>query len=168
MARLWEKLVSGCILEEFGRKDVDSTSKVQPPSKDVFCSLFDDASAKTKAPSPAAPSHEKEKVEADVAWHAKIDKVKDRDRFVGRTPKTIESLSAERALLLELWRKNMWSRVDDAWVAGLVPEGALLRVKPSGKYVWNLRSYHCALLQWPAKEVAAQVWGFDMTIKELE
>ena len=168
MARLWEKLVSSCVIEEFGRKDVHATSKQQPPPNEEFCGLFDDASAKTKTPDPAAPSQVKKQAEERAAWHAKIDKVKDRNKFVGLTPRGIEDLSAERALLLELWRKDMWARVDDTWAAGVMPEGALLRVKSSGKYVWNLRSYRCALLQWPAQEVAPEVWGFDMTIKELE
>ena len=38
--RMWDRLVSGRVIEKLGHAEVDSTSGIQPPSRDVMQNLF--------------------------------------------------------------------------------------------------------------------------------
>ena len=167
MIRLWEKLQSSPTLEEFHRKQVESTSQEQPQNIQECERLFRDAPTRVKMPSPAAPSQEREEAEKRAKWLGEINKVTDKNLFTGLTPSGEEEIAAETFLLRHMNQHGLFASVDNAWVAGLIPRGALIKWRSDGSHCFVVKQYQCALLTWPAKKLGEDVWGHDKDIKEL-
>ena len=163
---LWDKLQGACVLEEFKRVEVQATSLAAYPPRDTFSKIFADAATTVQDPGLAAPSHEKEAAASLKVLLQQIDGVRD-ESFVGKTPATAQALRAERHLLQDLFEKNCWHRVDDAFNSGLLPEGQLLHRTPSNTYWFVVKSYPAAALLWPAKNVEVGLWERDLTVHKL-
>ena len=85
-------------------------------------------------------------------------RVKDEKNFSAFTPESEQVLVAELRLMGYLHENNMWGRVNDAWVTGLLPVGALIHIVPRKARCFVLKTHAAAALTWPAEEIAPRVW----------
>ena len=165
--RLWERLSTEGVLEEFERNEIKSTSLLTPPrSNEWAAALFADADTERIAHS-TATSQETERVSRRNAFLATTTGVKDEKRFTSFNPESEQTLVAEMRFLRTLKAKRMWHKAADAWVTGFLPRRALIHLKYQGLYVFVVKAYECAALCWDAHLLEHGVWEKSTTIQRL-
>ena len=93
--------------------------------------------------------------------------MQDGKAVTGFTPATEQELHAELHLLTCLYTIGEWHQVDNAWQAGFLPEGQLLRRKSDGFVGFVLRAYTVAALCWPARPLELNLCVADLEVEEL-
>ena len=137
-----------------------------PPTKAQMDTLFAEPLTKCTVDSDGTP----EEIAAQSQmqkWLEDIAKVATDESFVGYTPASEQELGAEVQLMRVLFTTGEWHEVDNAWQAGLLPEGQVVRRKSDALTGIVLRSYSVAALLWPAKQVAMRLWTADLEVQEL-
>ena len=155
---MWDRLVSGRVIEEFGHAEVDSKSGIQPPSRDVMQNLFRDARDEPCVATPAATSQEKARVDKSNKLLEEARFVKDEKLFSACTPESEQTLTAELVFIRLLHEHNLWHKVGDAWVTGMLPKGQLVRFKRYNTHAFVLKTYVVAALCWPAEMASPNMW----------
>ena len=166
MSRMWEQLQASQLIEEFGRQEPEALSHAPPPPKPQFDALFSEPATQCTVTEDGTP----EEIAAQSQlqkWLAEISKVATDESFVGQTPASDQELTAEVQLLRALFETQEWGDVDNAWQAGLLPEGEVVQRKKDSLTAIVLRSYSTAALLWPAKQVGLRVWAADLEVQEL-
>ena len=120
--------------------------------------LFKDPSGEVKAVCEDASEAEKAKLEQQNKFLKDMQRIKDEKKFVGFTPESEQALVAELILMRTLHADGLWHRVNDVWVTGLLPKGALVFIKSKNLYVFVLKAYDCAALCWPAEQPSPNLW----------
>ena len=165
--RLWERLSTEGVIEEFERDEITPSSNAEPERGNVWTDcLFADAQAERTA-DPAAPSQEQDRIRRRNKFLKTTAAVKDEKHFVTFTPESEQSLVAELRFIRLLRAGRLWIKASDAWVTALLPKGALIRVKKTGEFAFVLKAYDCASLCWPATMVAPSVWEKSLTMQTL-
>ena len=165
--RLWDRLVSGSIIEEFGHQEVETTPTTKTaPEADTLATLFDDV---RDAPRdvPAMPLSERVRIQE---WNALLEearRIKDEKHFKGPTPDSEQALTAELVFIRFLADNELWHQVGDAWVTGMLPKGHLVRFKRDDIYAFVLKTYVNVALCWPAERVAINMWRKARDCKSL-
>ena len=137
-----------------------------PTHTHVFDTLFEDP--RRQADVDSEGTQEEIAAQSQLGkWYAEIEKVEDEKAFTGSTPATEQELHAELHLLTCLYTIGEWHQVDNAWQAGLLPEGQLLRRKSDGFVGFVLRAYTGAALCWPARPLELNLWVADLEVEEL-
>ena len=105
-----------------------------------------------------ASEAEKARIEQRNALLKNMQRIKDEKKFTAFTPESEQALVAELQLMRTMHEHNLWHRVNDAWVTGLLPKGGLIHIKSKAVYVFVLKAYDCAALCWPAEQLSPNLW----------
>ena len=166
MSRMWEHLQASQLIEEFGRQEPEALSHAPPPPQAQFDALFSEPATQCKVTEDG--THEEIAAQRQLQkWLAVISKVATDESFVGQTPASEQELTSEVQLLRVHFRNAGMGDVDNAWQAGLLPEGEVVQRKKDSLTAIVLRSYSTAALFWPAKQVGLRVWTADLEVQEL-
>ena len=166
MGRMWENLQASQLIEEFGRREPEALSHAPAPTKAQMDTLF--AEPPTKCTVDCGGTPEEIAAQSQMQkWLQDIANVATDESFVGYTPASEQELGAEVQLMRVLFRTGEWHEVDNAWQAGLLPEGQVVRRKSDALTAIVLRSYSVVALLWPAKQVAMRLWTADLEVQEL-
>jgi hypothetical protein len=111
---------------------------------------------------PETVSAAKQRVDFDHA----ISKVTAKE-YSAYTPASQQQRFAERWLLRELYLKNDWTKVADAWNSGLIPQGKLIRDIGTKEVFFVMKTYAVAVVLWPASQLEMNLFEPDLTIKQL-
>ena len=156
--RLWDRLVSGGIIEEFGHKDVETEATTQTaPSMEILGALFEDVRDEPHEV-PEEPLSKKVRIQE---WNTVLEearRIKDPNHFTGPTPESEQAFTAELVFMRLLAESELWHQVGDAWVTGLLPKGHLAHFKRSDIYAPMLKTYVNVALCWPAERLAINMW----------
>ena len=156
--RLWDRLVSGSIIEEFGHKEVETEARTQTaPPMEILATLFDDVRDEPHVV-PSQPLSETVRIQEWNTFLEEARRIKDEKHFTGPTPESEQAFTAELVFMRLLAERDLWHQVGDAWVTGLLPKGQLLRFKRDGIYAFVLKTYVNTALCWPAERVAINMW----------
>jgi len=156
--RQWGRLVSGCVIEEFGHTEVAATSTANPQNKQVMETLFCEPRSTPRDVDPAATSQEKTRVEERNNLLQKTERVKDEKAFSAFNPAGEQHLVAELVFFRTLRAKEFWHMAGSAWVTGLLPHGGLVHLKYDRRHVFVVKTYNIAALCWPAEQVKVNLW----------
>ena len=163
---MWDNLQASRLIEEFGRREPETLSHAPAPTKAQIDTLFAEPLTKCTVDSGGTPDGIAAQSQMQK-WLEDIANVATDESFVGYTPASEQELAAEVQLMRVLFRTGEWHEVDNAWQAGLLPEGQLVRRKSDSLTAIVLRSYAAAALLWPAKQVAMRLWTADLEVQEL-
>ena len=156
--RLWDRLVSGGIIEEFGHKEVETESTTQTaPAIKILAAPFDDVRDEPHVV-PSMPISETVRIQEWNTFLEEARRIKDVKHFTGPTPESEQAFTAELVFMRFLAEKELWHQVGDAWVTGLLPKGSLVHFKRSDIYAFVLKTYVNTALCWPAERVAINMW----------
>jgi hypothetical protein len=165
--RLWDRLVSAQVIEEFGHRELEPTSVTQPPKRDVLNALFKDARDERRVADPSATSQDIAATSQKNELFDSIRRVKNEKEFVAFTPETEQLLCAELIFMRTLHEHDWWHKVGDAWVTGLLPKRQLVNFKSDGTYAFVLKTYGVVALCWPAEQVSVNLWRKARTCTSL-
>ena len=163
---MWENLQASQLIDEFGRREPEALSHAPAPTKSQMDTLF--AEPPTKCTVDCSGTPEGIAAQSQMQkWFADIANVATDESFVGYTPASEQELGAEVQLMRVLFRTGEWHEVDNAWQAGLLPEGQVVRRKSDALTAIVLRSYSAAALLWPAKQVAMRLCTAGLGVQGL-
>ena len=93
--RLWDRLVSGSIIEELGHQEVETkaTTQTAPPAE-ILATLFDDVRDEPHVV-PSMPLSERVRIQECTAVLEEARRIKDEKHFKGHTPDSEQALTAE-------------------------------------------------------------------------
>ena len=165
--RMWERLVAGCVIEEFHHKEVEAKSHVMPPPSAEMASLFAEPRVPMAVKS-AATSQEQKRLAKRNAFLEKTKRVKDEKKFSAFTPESEQDLVAEMRFMRVLREGELWHKASDVWVTGLLPKGHLIHFKAANIYTWVVKTYSCSAICWPAELVCEDVWQKARKISEVQ
>ena len=156
--RLWDRLVSGSIIEEFGHKEVETkaTTETAPPAE-ILATLFDDVRDEPRDV-PSMPLSEKVRIQEWNTFLEEARRIKDEKHFIGPTPESEQVFTAELVFMRLLAENNLWHQIGDAWVTGLLPTGHLVRFQRDVSYAFVLKAYVNVTLCGQAEKVAINMW----------
>ena len=165
--RIWDRLVSGSIIEEFGHKEVETEATTQTaPSMEILGALFDDVRDEPHEV-PEDPLSKKVRIQE---WNTVLEearRIKDEKHFTGPTPESEQAFTAELVFMRLLAERDLWHQVGDAWVTGLLPKGHLVHFKKGDTHAFVLKTYVNVALCWPAERVAINMWRKARDCKSL-
>ena len=163
--RMWDRLVSGSVIEEFGHKEGEARSEQMPPDeKDLAEILFKEPPLRHAAhpvASATARTAKRTKLLQDAA------RIKDPKHFSYMTPESEQILVSELRLMRVLHEKDMWHRVNDAWVTGLLPKGALIHIKSLSVYTFVVKTNDASAMCWEAERISVNLWQKARRIQSL-
>ena len=156
--RLWDRLVSGSIIEEFGHKEVETkaTTETAPPAE-ILATLFDDVRDEPHDV-PSMPLSEKVRIQEWNTFLEEARRIKDEKHFTGPAPESEQAFTAELVFMRLLAENDLWHQIGDAWVTGLLPKGHLVHFKRSDIYAFVLKTYVNVALCWPAERLEINMW----------
>ena len=126
--RLWDRLVSGGIIEEFGHKEVETEATTQTaPAPEILGALFDDVRDEPHVV-PSMPLSETVRIQEWNTFLEEARRIKDEKHFIRPTPESEQAFTAELVFMRLLAESELWHQVGDAWVTGLLPKGHLVRL----------------------------------------
>jgi hypothetical protein len=155
--RQWGRLVSGCVIEEFGHTEVEATSTANPQNPKIMETLFAEPRSKREV-DPAATSQEQTRVAERNKLLEKTERVNNEKTFSAFSPAGEQHLVAELVFMRTLRAKTLWHLAGSAWVTGLLPHGGLVYLKDDRRHIFVLKTYNIAALCWPAEQVAVNLW----------
>ena len=165
--RLWDRLVAGGIIEEFGHKEVETEATTQTaPAIETLGALFDDVRDEPHVV-PSMPLSETVRIQEWNTFLEEARRIKDEKHFTGPTPESEQVFTAELVFLRLLAERDLWHQVGDAWVTGLLPKRHLVHFKRSELYAFVLKTYVNVALCWPAERVAINMWRKARDCKSL-
>ena len=166
-SRLWDRLVSGSIIEEFGHKEVETEATMHTaPAIEILGALFDDVPDEPHVV-PSMPLSETVRIQEWNTFLEEARRIKDVKHFTGHTPESEQAFTAELVFMRLLAERDLWHQVGDAWVAGLLPKGHLVHFKRSDIHAFVLKTYVNVALCWPAEKVAINMWRKASDCKSL-
>ena len=99
-----------------------------------------------------------EEVKRRNKFFKEMQRDKGEKKFTAFNPESEQNLVAELMLMRAMREQKMWHKVNDAWVAGLLPKGGLIHIKSKNMYAFVLKAYECAALCWPAEQLSPNLW----------
>lgn len=165
--RLWDRLVSGSIIEEFGHKEVETCSTTHAVAEaEILATLFEDVRDEPHVV-PSSPPSETVRIQEWNAFLEEARRIKDEKHFTGPTPESEQAFTAELVFMRLLAENNLWHQIGDAWVTGLLPKGHLVHFKKGDTHAFVLKTYVNVALCWPAERVAINMWRKARDCKSL-
>ena len=155
--RKWDRLVSGCVIEEFRHREIVCTTEAPPPPAEELETLFERPHKRRKV-CEELPAEEKELLEKRNKFLESVEAIKDESRFKAFTPESEQKLVSELQFLRILNQGNLWHMADGAWVTALLPRRQLVHFKMPSLFVFVLKPYEYAAMCWPAQRVEGDVW----------
>jgi hypothetical protein len=89
------------------------------------------------------------------------------DDYSAYTPASQQQRFAERWLLRDLYLTSEWIKVADAWNAGLIPPGKLIRNIVTREVFLVMKVYAVAVVLWPAVQLQLNLFQPDLSINQL-
>ena len=165
--RLWDRLVSGSIIKEFGHKEVETCSTTHAVAEaEILATLFEDVRDEPHVV-PSGPPSETARIQEWNAFLEEARRIKDEKHFTGPTPESEQAFTAELVFMRFLAENNLWHQIGDAWVTGLLPKGHLVHFKKGDTHAFVLKTYVNVALCWPAERVAINMWRKARDCKSL-
>ena len=165
--RLWDRLVSGSVIEEFGHKEVETCSTTHAVAEAaILATLIEDVRDEPHVV-PSSPPSETVRIQEWNAFLEEARRIKDEKHFTGPTPESEQAFTAELVFMRFLAENNLWHQIGDAWVTGLLPKGHLVHFKKGDTHAFVLKTYVNVALCWPAERVAINMWRKARDCKSL-
>ena len=150
---MWDNLQASQLIDEFRRHQPEALSHGSAPTKSQMDTWF--AEPPTKCTVDYSGTPEEIAAQSQMQkWFADIANVATDESFVGYMHASEQELGAEVQLMRVLFRTGEWHEVDNAWQAGLLPEGQVVRRKLDALTGIVLRTYSVVALLWPSIQAA--------------
>ena len=89
-------------------------------------------------------------------------------RYTPFTPASKQNLAAEAAVMRLCYRSGNDLLADSAWRSSIIPEGAIVHERASGRYYIAVRVLSHGFWAWPAVKHGDRIWRPDETVTSLE